>query len=191
MDDVRDGRNLLPPLSCAERVMGTFFDTTGQESPSGTANASRSAMDDSTSETISSADNDSPPMSAKSRPPKHKRWVWILVLVVVVLPAALFAGWTAIALRWAYARGERAGYIQKFSQKGWVCKTWEGEIAMVNVPGAAQERFAFTVRDDSIANEITRLMGSHVAITYEQHRGVPGACFGETEYFVTAVSAVR
>jgi hypothetical protein len=148
-------------------------------------------MDDRTRDTTGSADNDSPPTSANTHPPKRKRWVWILVLVGVVRPAALFAGWTEIALRWAYARGERAGYIQKFSQKGWVCKTWEGEIAMVNVPGAAQERFAFTVRDDSVANEITRFMGSHVAITYEQHRGVPGSCFGDTEYFVTAVSTVR
>jgi hypothetical protein len=131
--------------------------------------------------------------AVSTQAPTHKprRWLLILILVVVVLPVAAMAGWTALTLDWAYARGERAGFIQKFSQKGWVCKTWEGEIAMVNVPGAAQERFAFTVRNDSIANEITRLMGSHVAIVYEQHRGVPGSCFGETEYYVTGVNAVR
>lgn len=148
-------------------------------------------MDESTRNDTGGSEHSSPTMPAGTRRVRQRRWVWIVVLTVVFLPIALFAGWTEVALHWAYARGERAGYIQKFSQKGWVCKTWEGEIAMVNIPGAAQERFAFTVRDDSVANEVTRLMGSHVAITYEQHRGLPGSCFGDTEYFVTAVSAVR
>jgi len=119
-----------------------------------------------------------------------RKWVLIVFGVVVVIPAALLAAWTAIALNWSYSHGERAGYIQKFSQKGWICKTWEGQIAMVNVPGANQERFDFSVRDDSVAAQITRLMGSRVAISYEQHRGVPTTCFGETDYFVTAVKAV-
>jgi len=123
-------------------------------------------------------------------PRRARKWVLIVLGVVVVIPAALLAAWTAIALNYSYSHGERAGYIQKFSEKGWVCKTWEGQIAMVNVPGANQERFDFSVRDDSVAAQITRLMGSRVAITYDQHRGVPGTCFGETEYFVTAVKPV-
>ncbi len=123
-------------------------------------------------------------------PRRARKWVLIVFGVVVVVPAALLAAWTAIALNWSYSQGERAGYIQKFSQKGWVCKTWEGQLAMVNVPGANQERFDFSVRDDSVAAQITRLMGSRVAISYDQHRGVPGRCFGETEYFITAVKSV-
>jgi hypothetical protein len=142
-------------------------------------------------ESTSAGTGDVDAVSVRASVRKPRRWLLILILVVVVLPAAVMAGWTALTLNWTYARGERAGFIQKFSQKGWVCKTWEGEIAMVNVPGAAQERFAFTVRSDSVANEITRLMGSHVAIVYEQHRGVPGSCFGETEYYVTGVKAVQ
>ena len=121
---------------------------------------------------------------------RARKWVLIVLGVVVVIPAALLAAWIAIALNYSYSRGERAGYIQKFSEKGWVCKTWEGQIAMVNVPGTNQEKFDFSVRDDSVAAQITRLMGSRVAITYDQHRGVPGTCFGETEYFVTAVKPV-
>ena len=120
----------------------------------------------------------------------RRRWPLIVFGVVVVVPALLLAVWTTITLNWTYSSGERAGFIQKFSQKGWVCKTWEGEIAMVNMPGAAQERFSFTVRDDSVAKEVTRLMGTRVALDYQQHRGVPGTCFGETEYFVTGVKAV-
>ena len=127
---------------------------------------------------------------AKAPRRSGRKWALIVLGVVVVIPAALLAAWTAIALNWSYSEGNRAGYIQKFSQKGWLCKTWEGQIAMVNVPGTNQERFDFSVRDDSVAAQITRLMGSRVAITYQEHRGVPTTCFGETDYFVTGVKAV-
>ena len=122
--------------------------------------------------------------------PKRRKWLWILILVVLVLPALIMTAWAEIALHWSYSDGVRAGYVQKFSHKGWLCKTWEGEISMVNLAGAAQERFSFTVRDDSVANEITRLMGSRVNLSYTQHPGLPGSCFGETEYFVTGVTKI-
>jgi hypothetical protein len=143
------------------------------------------------SHTASSTTDAIPDAASARRAPHRRRWGVILFGVFVILPILLIALWTTIALNWAYSRGERAGYIQKFSDKGWLCKTWEGELAMVNVPGAAQERFAFSVRSDSVAREITRLMGSRVAITYEQHRGVPVRCFGDTEYYVTAVKPVQ
>ena len=133
-------------------------------------------------------DKGAPPRGALKRP--RRRWLLMVLAVVVGVPVLVIAAWLAITLNWTYSRGERAGFIQKFSEKGWVCKTWEGEIAMVNMPGAAQERFSFTVRDDSLAREITRLMGSRVALDYEQHRGVPTSCFGETDYYVTGVKAV-
>ncbi|MGH6692874.1 MAG: hypothetical protein ACREF4_19575 [Gammaproteobacteria bacterium] len=103
----------------------------------------------------------------------------------------LFGANTFGALTWTYSRGERAGYVQKFSQRGWLCKTWEGELAMVNLPGALQERFAFTVRDDVIAQHLLGSMGKRVSIVYEQHKGIPTTCFGETEYFVTAVKVLE
>ncbi|MDB4882977.1 MAG: hypothetical protein JWL95_1743 [Gemmatimonadetes bacterium] len=119
---------------------------------------------------------------------RRRKWLWILVGLVVVLPALLIAAWTAITLNYTYSEaGHRAGYIQKLSHKGWICKTWEGELAMVNMPGAAQERFPFTVRSDSLARAMSKLMGSRVSITYEQHKGLPTSCFGDTEYFVTGV----
>lgn len=124
-------------------------------------------------------------------PRRRRRWPWIILGVVVVLPALLLAAWTVIALSYTYSRGDRAGYVQKLSKKGWICKTWEGELAMVNVPGALQERFPFTVRSDSLAMAMTKLMGSRVSVTYEEHRGVPGSCFGETNHYVTAVRAVQ
>jgi hypothetical protein len=92
-----------------------------------------------------------------------------------------------VVLNWSYSSGERAGYVQKFSQKGWFVRTWEGELAMVNIPGAMQEKFLFTVRDDSVATRINRLLGKKVALRYDQHVGIPTTLFGETEYFVVDV----
>lgn len=133
-----------------------------------------------------------PPQAPTPATPARKRRRWPLMLfgLVVVVPLLVIAAWTAVALNWSYSKGDRGGFIQKFSQKGWICKTWEGEIAMVNLPGAAQERFLFSVRSDSVAREITRLIGSRVDLTYEEHRGVPGSCFGDTPYFVTGVRAI-
>jgi len=122
------------------------------------------------------------------RPKRKRHWGLILLGVFVVLPIAAFVAWTAVALNWSYAVEQRAGYIQKFSEQGWLCKTWEGELAMVNpLPGAMPEKFEFSVRDDSVAHQIQRLMGSRVTITYEEHRGVPLRCFGQTEFYVTGV----
>jgi len=121
---------------------------------------------------------------------RRRRWPWIIAGALVGLPALVLAAWTMIALSYTYSRGDRAGYIQKLSRKGWICKTWEGELAMVNIPGAMQERFPFTVRSDSLAAVMNKTMGSQVSITYEEHRGVPGSCFGETNYYVTAVRPV-
>ena len=119
---------------------------------------------------------------------RRRRWrIKLILAAVVIVPVLLFALYTWITLSYVYSRGERAGYVQKFSKKGWICKTWEGELAMVNLPGAAQEKFYFTVRDDAVAQRIERDMGRRVSLSYEQHRGVPTSCFGETEYFVTNV----
>ena len=110
---------------------------------------------------------------------------------VILVPILVFTIWTWSALTWSYSAGERAGYVQKFSKRGWVCKTWEGELAMVNIPGAMQEKFQFSVRDDLIARHILASMGKRVTLTYQQHKGVPTDCFGETEYFVTSVKVLE
>jgi hypothetical protein len=114
----------------------------------------------------------------------------LMILGVFLLAGLIFAGWVWMTLNYSYAKGERAGYVQKISQKGWLCKTWEGEIAMANLPGTMPQIFQFSVRNDAVAQEITRTMGQRVALTYEQHKGIPTSCFGETEYFVTQVTPV-
>ena len=122
--------------------------------------------------------------------PRAKNWsLWFVGFLVVFL--ALFIGYTWLALSWSYSSGERAGYVQMFSQKGWLCKTWEGEMAIVAIPGSLPEIFKFTVRDDKVAAEINSVMGKRVAISYEQHVGIPSTCFGETGYYVSRAHSVE
>ena len=110
---------------------------------------------------------------------------------ILASPILIFALYTWSALTWSYSEGERAGYVQKFSKKGWICKTWEGELALVSMPGTVAEKFYFTVRDDVVAQYINQSLGKRVALSYQQHKGVPTTCFGETEYFVIAVKVVQ
>jgi hypothetical protein len=120
-------------------------------------------------------------------PRRRRRWGLIALLSVIVGPLVVFALWAWVTLSYSYSSGQRAGYVQKFSDKGWICKTWEGELALVNLPGAMPEIFYFTVRDDRVVAEIQEHIGNRVALTYDEHRGVPSSCFGETQYFVTGV----
>ena len=134
-----------------------------------------------------------PPVPAPAtEAPRRRRWKWPLILLggFIGIPMLVLAVWTAFAMSYTYSEGDRAGYVQKFSKKGWLCKTWEGELSMVNIPGQAQERWAFTVRRDSIANLIRDAMGKRVALVYEEKRGIPTTCFGETDYFVVGVRSV-
>ncbi len=117
-----------------------------------------------------------------------------IILVVLAIPVLIAAGFSAYvygALHVNYSSGERSGFVQKLSKKGWVCKTWEGEMAMVSMPGTAPEIFNFSVRDDAVADKINRNMGKRVALIYEQHKGVPTTCFGETDYFVVDIKPIE
>jgi hypothetical protein len=112
-----------------------------------------------------------------------KRLVLPLLVLLLLVAAYFWAAW-----KWSYSNGERAGWVQKLSNKGWVCKTWEGELSMVAMPGAAPEKFAFTVHNDAVADKVTKAMGKRVTLHYEQKVGLPGSCFGETRYYVDAVT---
>ena len=114
-------------------------------------------------------------------------WITRLLVTLVVL-AALVAAYFWLALKWSYSSGERAGWVQKFSHKGWVCKTWEGELALVSLPGSAVEKFYFTVNDDATAQQIQQAVGKRVALHYEEKVGLPTSCFGETRHFVSRVT---
>ena len=109
---------------------------------------------------------------------------------IIVAVLLLLAGYFWGVLSWNYSSGERAGWVQKFSKKGWICKTWEGEMAMVSMPGATQEKFYFTVWNDAVAESINKVMGKRVSLHYEEKVGLPTTCFGETRHYVSKVTAV-
>jgi hypothetical protein len=120
---------------------------------------------------------------------KSRIIVWIAAIVLV--PAVAFSLYTWLTLTWSFSSGERTGYIQKLSKSGWICKTWEGEMAMVTMPGAIPDKFLFSVRDDAVAKRINAFAGKKVALVYEQHKGIPTSCFGDTEYFIVDIRAIE
>ena len=134
------------------------------------------------------------PVRAETFEPRRgffrRHWGKLTIATVLILPILVFTIWSWITLSYSYSAGQRTGYVQKLSRKGWLCKTWEGELQMSNVPGSAPILFQFSVRSDSVARAIEALSGRPVALEYEQHVGVPSDCFGETEYFVTGVREV-
>ena len=111
--------------------------------------------------------------------------------IFLVSAIALFSLYVYIALNWSYSSGERAGFLQKVSHKGWICKTWEGELSLVAMPGSAPEKFLFTVRDEAVAQKVSAAAGKRVTLNYEQHKGLPSSCFGDTEYFVVDVKEIE
>jgi hypothetical protein len=103
----------------------------------------------------------------------------------------LFSAYTWLSLNWSYSDGDRAGFVQKFSKRGWICKTWEGELLLATVPGAIPEKFEFSVRDDEVARQLLASIGKRVVLGYAQHKGVPSSCFGDTEYFIEKVQLAQ
>jgi hypothetical protein len=132
--------------------------------------------------TAKQADNGTPPA------PRGRGLRALLVLIVVL--AGGIAAWSWVTLSWSYADGERAGVLQKFSHKGWVCKTDEGELAMYIVAGVAPQIWNFTVRDPGVVKQMNSNVGRHVQLHYTEHRGLPSSCFGDTRYFVDKVVPV-
>ncbi len=128
--------------------------------------------------------------AANPRLKSRRKWLFLAIAALVVVPPLVFAAWASATLGFSYSSGERSGYIQKVSHKGWLCKTYEGELAVQSLPGAAPEVWNFSVRDKNVVDQIDALSGDKVVLTYEQHKGVPSQCFGETEYYVTSVRKV-
>ena len=121
---------------------------------------------------------------------RRRKWPWVVLGAVLLVPFAVFALWALITLNYTYSKGDRVGYVLKLSEKGWLCKTWEGELSMQTIPGTMAEKFVFSVRSDSIAHVVQRLQAQQVRLFYEQHKGVPSTCFGESDYFVSGIEPV-
>jgi hypothetical protein len=133
-------------------------------------------------ETPAAPSTTSPPASAPApKPPRRsfRSWLWGSLLGAIVLIAL----YTLVMLWWSYSEGERAGVLQKFSKRGWICKTYEGELAQYVVGGVAPQIWNFSVRDEAVAEQLHKAVGQQVRIHYKEHRGLPTSCFGETDYF--------
>ena len=113
------------------------------------------------------------------------------MLGILVIPFVLFSLYVGLMLAWSYSDGERAGILQKFSRRGWLCKTYEGELAMSIVPGVTPTIWEFSVRDEAVIPKLRNAIGRRVVLHYTEHRGVPTSCFGQTNYFVDSVAAVQ
>ncbi len=118
------------------------------------------------------------------------RWK-VIVGAIVLSPLMLLALYTVIALHMSYSEGQRAGILQKLSRKGWLCKTWEGELAVTSVPGVAPTIWNFSIRDAGAARQMNLAAGRRVVVYYQEHRGVPSSCFGDTNYFVDSVHIMK
>jgi hypothetical protein len=114
-----------------------------------------------------------------------------ILLIIIVLALLLGALWTWFSLSWAYSEGERAGVLQKFSKKGWICKTYEGELALYVVGGVAPQIWYFSTRDEELAKKLTASVGDQIRLHYSEHRGVPTSCFAETPYFAESFTKVQ
>jgi hypothetical protein len=121
----------------------------------------------------------------------RRHWGKLTLLAIIGLPVIGMALWAAVALSYTYSSGTRTGYLQKLSRKGWLCKTWEGELAMATAPGVPPQIFVFSIREDSVARALSQEMGKgRVLLEYDEHRGVPTSCFGETSHFVVSYRLV-
>ncbi|HEV3350590.1 MAG TPA: hypothetical protein VHC93_26085 [Methylomirabilota bacterium] len=118
------------------------------------------------------------------------RYVARIALMLAILVVLVAAGWTWLTLSWAYSVGERAGVLQKFSRKGWMCKTHEGELAQYVVGGVAPQIWYFSVRDAAVADQMFKVVGQNVQVRYREHRGIPTNCFGDTPYFAESFTIV-
>jgi hypothetical protein len=137
---------------------------------------------------------DTPSAPEAAAPAPRRGWrarTKLLLLGFVVSPLVIAALWTVAALWFSYSEGYRAGVLQKFSHKGWLCKTYEGELAQAVVQGIAPLIWDFSVRDPRVAVQLDSLVGRKVSVHYEEHRGIPTSCFGATNYFVDSISLVK
>jgi hypothetical protein len=130
-------------------------------------------------------------MDLKTAEKQGKKWgirIGAGALALAVVGSTLY---TLFTLNFSYSKGERVGFVQKLSKRGWVCKTNEGELAMVNIAGQQAQMFYFTVPSDEVAKQIESYAGHRVELQYEEHRGIPSSCFGDTQYFIVGVKETK
>lgn len=122
---------------------------------------------------------------------RPRRWFARVLLAIPILVLVLAAAWSWFTLSFSYSEGERAGLLQKFSHKGWLCKTYEGELALYVVGGVAPQIWNFSTRDPELAKQLSANVGRQMRVHYSEHRGVPTNCFAETPYYADSFTLVQ
>jgi hypothetical protein len=116
--------------------------------------------------------------------------IWTVIILLLIL--GTFVYWKYY---FTYSEGNRAGLLQKFSHRGNVFKTYEGELVLSSVESnknvaLASEKFFFSVQDKNLATKLSDLEGHMVVLHYRQKNGIlPWR--GETEYIVDSVRQDR
>ena len=101
-----------------------------------------------------------PAPAPPSKPPRRsfRSFFWGSLIGALILIGL----YTMFMLWWSYSEGERAGVLQKFSKRGWICKTYEGEVAQYIVGGVAPQIWNFSVRDPLVAEQLHKTVGQQV-----------------------------
>lgn len=130
-------------------------------------------------------------MATTNKPSHTGRNVLLIILAVVILATAI----TFLIFNYTYSEGSRAGVVVKFSKRGYVLKTYEGELnmgGMGNIPNTAQMNmmWSFSVKDQAVADTLMHLEGRKVSLHYkEKIKNMPWQ--GETKYFVDGVEVIK
>ena len=112
---------------------------------------------------------------------------WLLIIIVIIGLSVIY--WKYF---FTYSEGYRAGLLQKFSSKGTLFKTYEGEIILSSVQtttnmAIASEKFYFSVTKEDVARKIEKLQGESVVVHYTEKNGtLPWN--GESPYIVDSVT---
>jgi len=110
-----------------------------------------------------------------------------IALAVIILIIGIYVYFSYFFI---YSDGTRTGVLQKFSRKGTIFKTYEGELILSSVKSTnevalASDRFIFSVSDNDVAKQIEQLQGENVDLHYKQTRKTfPWR--GETVFIVTS-----
>jgi hypothetical protein len=129
-------------------------------------------------------------MSEHGKNSTFSKIIWISLLIIVVV-----FGVTYLVFNFTYSEGNRAGVLIKFSKKGYIFKTYEGELnvgGLGNIPNTAQmnQTWEFSVKDQTIADSLMHMEGKRVSLHYRQIMKNM-AWQGETPYFVDGVQEVK
>ncbi len=120
-----------------------------------------------------------------------KKFLFAVILIIIVC-GGLFTYWR---FYYSFGEGNKAGLLIQFMKKGYVFKTYEGEIIQAglksypSVPVATKD-FTFSVADPAVADSLMGYEGKEVVLHYTEYFGaLPWR--GHSRYVVDKILYVR